>query len=421
VPSLPYAVTLVAVTDEQRAMLQLLLEGGQGYEDIGSLLGIGPDEVRTRARAALQEIGGADPDAQVALSDYLLGQADPIGRADAIRYLQSDPEANALAERLVQNLRLLAPKAQLPDVPEARGGRKATAPPPPPAAPPAGAPAAPTPPPPPPPAGTGEPQKPGIASRAAGFFSGLGGLKGKRRTQLLVGLGGGVALIIVIIIVATTGGGGGGQVVTVAGGDTRTVSDSCKPVNATAAQQAGVPTMKLLPSGAAADADCPPSGQLTLGSVPQNNKTSSQVPTFAIQANAVHVPVPPSGEGYLLWLWKSDTQSVPLGPANVDGNGNLTATLPVPAQELLLFPAFQTLKVTKLTSAQGQQIQQSISSQGKKPTLLVPFVGTTVLEGSISELGLAQLLQQAQAQAQAQQGATGQSGQAPQGAKGTKG
>jgi hypothetical protein len=95
----------VAVTDEQRAMLQLLLEGGQGYDDIGSLLGIAPDEVRSRARSALTDIGGADPDAQVGLSDYLLGQADPIGRADAVRYLQGDPEGNALAQRLVQNCR----------------------------------------------------------------------------------------------------------------------------------------------------------------------------------------------------------------------------------------------------------------------------------------------------------------------------
>src|SRR5690348_8185301 len=106
-------------------MLQLLLEGGQGYDDIGSLLGIAPDEVRRRARAALQDMGGADPDAQVGLSDYLLGQADPIGRADAIRHLQSDPETNALAERLAQQLRVLAPKAQLPDIPAPRGGQRA--------------------------------------------------------------------------------------------------------------------------------------------------------------------------------------------------------------------------------------------------------------------------------------------------------
>src|SRR4249919_4272680 len=121
----PTLCRLVAVTDEQRAMLQLLLEGGQSYEDIGSLLGIAPDEVRIRARSALTEIAGADPDAQVGLSDYLLGQADPIGRADAVRHLQSDPEANALAQRLVQNLRLLAPRATLPEIPEPRGGRRA--------------------------------------------------------------------------------------------------------------------------------------------------------------------------------------------------------------------------------------------------------------------------------------------------------
>jgi hypothetical protein len=120
----------VALTDEQRAMLQLLLEGGQGYPEIGSLLGISPEEVRSRARAALGEIGGADPDAQVPISDYLLGQADPIGRADAVRHLQSDPEANALAERLVAQLRLLAPRAELPEIPAARGGRRAAAPPP---------------------------------------------------------------------------------------------------------------------------------------------------------------------------------------------------------------------------------------------------------------------------------------------------
>src|SRR5919198_5167597 len=120
-------------------MLQLLLEGGQGYEDIGSLLGIETDEVRSRARSALQEIGGADPDGHVGLTDYLLGQADPIGRADAVRHLQADPEANALGQRLVQNLRLLAPKAQLPEIPEPRGGRRPAAPsaPPAPAAPPA--------------------------------------------------------------------------------------------------------------------------------------------------------------------------------------------------------------------------------------------------------------------------------------------
>jgi hypothetical protein len=374
------------VTDEQRAMLQLLLEGGQGYDDIGSLLGIPPDEVRSRARSALTEIGGADPDAQVPLSDYVLGQADPIGRADAVRHLQSDPEANALAQRLVQNLRLLAPRAELPEIPEPRGGRRAVPAPPPAAAPP---PPAGTPPPPP-----EVPKGPGFASRAAGFFSGLGSVSGKRRTQLIVGVAAALALVIVIVVVATSGGSSG--------------SSDCKPVDTAAAQQAGVPQMKFAAVGSFADADCAPSGLLTLGSAPQTSQTKNQAQSFILQANAVHLPPTENNERYVLWLYKSDTQSVPLGQESVDSSGNLTGGVPVPAQELVLIPAFQTIRLAKVTSAQSQQIQQSLQGQGKKPTLLVPFVGEPVLEGNVADLGIQQLLQQAQSQA----GASGGQGQA---------
>jgi hypothetical protein len=377
----------VAVTDEQRAMLQLLLEGGQGYEDIGSLLGIAPDEVRSRARSALTEIGGADPDAQIGLSDYLLGQADPIGRADAVRQLQSDPETNALAQRLVQNLRLLAPRADLPEIPEPRGGRRAAPPP---------APAAPPPPsaaqaPPPPPA---SPKGPGFASRAAGFFSGFGSLSGKRRTQAIVGGAAALALVIVVIVLATSGGGGGGN--------------DCAPVNTSSAQQAGIPTMKLTADGPAADADCPPSGQVTLGASQQSaQSTKNQTPTFILQANAVHLPPTGSGERYLLWLYKSGTQALPLGQETVDSSGNLTGGVPLVAQQVLLLPAFDSIRFSKVNTQQATQIQQSISAQGKKATGVTQFVGTPALQGNISELGLNQLLQQAQQQAQSGGGTQG--------------
>jgi hypothetical protein len=379
----------VALTDEQRTMLQLLLEGGQSYEDIGSLLGISTDDVRSRARGALQEIGGADPDAQVGLSDYLLGQADPIGRADAVRHLQSDPETNALAQRLVQNLRLLAPKAELPEIPEPRGGRKAAAPPPTAAQAPPTTPPAPTAP---------ASQRPGLAHRVAGAFSGLGGLSGKRRTQVVVGVAAALALVIVVIVVATSGGNGGETTLEVANG-TRTVSSDCKPVDTAAAQQAGVPTIKLLATGAAADADCPPSGQITLGATQQATNNKNQTPTFALQANAVHLPPSADGERYLLWLYKTDTQSLPLGQETVDDSGNLTGGVPLIAQQVLLLPAFDTIRISKVTSTEAQQIQQALQQAAKDPSGTVQFVGQPVLEGSVSELGLDQLLQQAQQQA----------------------
>jgi hypothetical protein len=213
-----------------------------------------------------------------------------------------------------------------------------------------------------------------------------------------------LALVIVVIVVATAGGNGGG-------------SSDCQQVDNSAAQQAGVPTIKLTATGAAANADCPPSGQLTLGRLPSSGKTTTQTATYGLQANTVHMPATGSGEGYLFWLYKSDSQSVPLGPAQADSSGNLKTTLSIPVQELILFPAFQTIRLAKVTPAQAQQVQQSIQAQGKKPTLLIPFVGQTVLQGNVSELGLTQLLQQAQGQA----GATGQGSAAGQGSAGKKG
>ena len=394
----------MALTDEQRTLLQLLLEGGQSYDDIGSLLGSDADQVRSRARAALQEIGGSDPDAQVGLTDYLLGKADPIGRADAVRHLQSDPDANALAQRLVQNLRLLAPSAELPEIPEPRGGRRATAPPP--------APAAPAQPPPTSPSAAGPPtpeapKGPGFASRVAGFFSGLGSLSGKRRTQFVVGSAAALALLIVVLVLVTSGGSGEGSTIETANG-AKSVSGDCKPVDTAAAQQAGVPTIKLLATGAAADADCPPTGQITLGATQQASNSKNQTPTFALQANAVHLPPSANGERYLMWLYKSDAQSLPLGQETVDSSGNLTGGVPLIAQQVLLLPAFDSIRISRVSSTEAQQLQQSLQQQGSKATGVIQFVGQAMLEGNISELGLDQLLQQAQAQAGASGSGQGQ-------------
>jgi hypothetical protein len=386
----------VPVTDEQRAMLQLLLEGGQGYDDIGSLLGIAPDEVRSRARSALTEIGGADPDAQVGLSDYLLGQADPIGRADAVRHLQSDPEANALAQRLAQNLRLLAPQGELPEIPEPRGGRRGTPPPPPPAA------APPT------PATTQAPASPqsapaakgpGIASRAAGFFSGLGS-SGKRRTQLIVGGAAALVIVIAVLVLATSGGGSSS-------------SSDCKPLDVSAAQQAGVPTTKLDAVGDFADQDCAPTGQVTLVPVsPQNQQTKKPaISGFALQTNAAHLDKSENGDEYVLWLYKSDQQARPIGQETVSDNGNLTGAAPLPTQELVFLQALQKIRLSKVSAAGKTQIQQALSAQqgNKKATGVISFVGTPVLEGSGTALlqQLQQQLQQAQSQAGTSTGSKG--------------
>jgi hypothetical protein len=107
----------VALSADQQAMLQLLLERGQSYTDLASLLGVDEAEVRSRARATVAELAGADPDRHVGLTDYLLGQADPIGRADAVRHLKADPADLELATEIAQKIRLIAPAAELPRLP----------------------------------------------------------------------------------------------------------------------------------------------------------------------------------------------------------------------------------------------------------------------------------------------------------------
>jgi hypothetical protein len=217
-----------------------------------------------------------------------------------------------------------------------------------------------------------------------------------------------LVIAIVVIVIATGGGGGGGK--------------DCSAVNPSSAQQAGIPTMKLTADGPTAKADCPPSGQVTLGAAQQNTNTNSktQTPTFVLQANAVHLPATASGERYLLWLYKSGTQALPLGQESVDSSGNLTGGVPLVAQQVLLLPAFDSIRFSKVTTDQATQISQSISAQGKKATGVTNFVGTPVLQGNISELGLNQLLQQAQSQAQG--GGTSGGTQSGSGtAKGSKG
>ncbi len=171
-------------------MLQLLLERGQSYDDIAGLLGLSVDDVRGRARAALTEMGGEDPDRDVGLTDYLLGQADPIGRADAARHLQSDPAARELADKLLTQLRLLAPGAELPTLPEAKTPKRARA----------DAPATTT------AAGAG------AAGQEVAGGDDRSSLSTPQR-RLIAGLiGGGLLVVVIVLIVAGvfSGGGGGG-------------------------------------------------------------------------------------------------------------------------------------------------------------------------------------------------------------------
>jgi hypothetical protein len=324
---------LMALSEDQRAMLQLLLERGQSYEDIGSLLGIEVDEVRTRARAALTEMGGADPDKEVGLTDYLLGQADPIGRADAARHLQSDDDARALAEKLIIQLRLLAPGAELPDPSGGRGRVK--------------------------PASSGETARPGAREERPGFAASLS----QRQRVLLGGLLGGGLLLVLIILLATG---------TFSGDSGTSSSSSQTSAKSKPSDKQGPPRAVLQPTGSSKG-----KGVAALGQ-------TKNVPV--IQLNAVNLDPAPSGQHYTLWLYRSKRVALRLGATTVSKRGRILAQFPVPAQAIPYIGngTFEFIDLSLTSDAQYRSEVKTATSSRTLP----PYTGSSVLRGRIVGAGV---------------------------------
>ncbi len=341
---------LVPITEDQRAMLQLLLEGGQSYADIGSLLGIDAGEVRSRARTSLTEIGGADPDAKVGLTDYLLGQADPIGRADAARQLQHDPESAALAAKLSSQLRLLAPNARLPELP--------------------GAPAAPAPGAAPSFGGTAEPGGASAAAARSGAAArkgldtlgrGVRGLGSKNRRLPVVLAAGGLAVLIAVLLI--TGVVGGGD------------DDSSTTDTSTTASNGDLTIVELQPVD-----DSGASGQAVFVQAKDQP---------AVQLNLAGLQPSSNGDAYVVWFYNPPSGgnpevAIPFAFQVADKDGNLTGAAPIPSSLLSALPAIQGIRVSRVSREDEKTLSSFTTKKSKSPP---PYVGETVLEGAIPRTG----------------------------------
>jgi hypothetical protein len=284
----------MALTDDQRAMLQLILERGQNYDDLAGVLGVGVDEVRSRARAALAGLGGADPDAEVGLTDYLLGQADPIGRADAVRHLQADPESAKLASVLVQRLREVAPEATLPPLPAPRARRK----------------------------------RPAAPRREGGGLS-------RRQQQVIVALAASAVLVIaaVLAVAGVFGGSGDSEGET---GSTSTVADTTNT---------GEEVLARIPLRGERG-----SGQVVIGTA------SADQPFVDLSASGIEAS-PPQGQGYVLWFLLNSKLGYPFTVVRVSPDGTVDDRYPIPnaiAVEVATRSRFIDLAVSPLRTLQRE-------------------------------------------------------------------
>jgi hypothetical protein len=334
---------MAALSADQRAMLQLLLERDQNYEDIASLLDVDVDEVRSRARAALAELGGENPDREVALTDYLLGQADPIGRADAVRHLQNDAETLSLASDLEAKLRMVAPQAELPQLPKqrsARAGRlrrrRAAA------------------------TGPAEPEA-AAAEPGAGAADRLRGALSHSQQRVIVALGGLAVLLIAGVLAVAGAFSGGGE------------ESSSATTNTTTAASSSSGNDEVL-------ADVTLKGQ---GGSDAKGKAVFGVASgdqAYLDASVENVSPAPQGQTYVLWLLLSPKQGYPLSPLQIGQNGRFSDRFPIPqfAVQIASRARFVDISLT-----QNSDLQQQLPKAVKQGNPLLNYSGESIARGEI--------------------------------------
>lgn len=338
----------MALQGDQRALLQLLVERGQSYEDISGLLGSSAEDVRAQARAALTEIGGSDPDAEVGLTDYLLGQADPIGRADAVRHLQGDPEAHALAVRIEEGLREIAPAANLPKLPEPRGKARRAA-----------VPTGPS-------AAADDRSSSSPSARPPGEDPGRGGAS--RQTKIIGAIAGaGVVLVVAILAIAGVFGGDDDEPAGTASAATETTTEDG---TTTTAETANVTEVKLEPVG-----DSGVAGSAGFG-------IANQSQLYVDLSVDGLDPKAPKDSTYFFWLMIGEEGGYPLNqPLVPDQNGRFSGRVAVPTA------------VAQTVAGQAQMVKVSLSpvddlaaaaqEAARQQVPIVSFTGEELAEGKI--------------------------------------
>ena len=322
----------MALKQDERALLQLVCERGQSYGDLAELLGIGEDEVRAKARSALTELGGADPDAEVGLTDYLLGQADPIGRADAVRYLQQDPEARELASTIETKILAIAPGATLPSIPEPKTRRRkaATAP-----------------------AGPGEPavapSGPGVSVRGDGDGP-------NRRTALLGGLAAaGVILIFVILAIAGVF-------------STDDSGSEASPEATAAEQQREITPVELTAVGGSGVA-----GTANFGLA--NDQLYLDLTVNGLDPKLGRDSV------YVIWLMLNDNGGYPVSIVIPDEQGSVNQRYAVPTPVAVAIGS--NAQSVRISESPRKGLQQDINDAVDAGAPIVPYSGDTLAEGKI--------------------------------------
>ncbi len=334
--------SLESIAPDQRAVLQMVLGRGRGYDQIAQMLSIDRQGVRTRALAALDALGpgtGVPAERRSEITDYLLGQLDASAALRVWDSLANTPSERAWARVVASELTPLAahPLPEIPVSAERRepepvaaeaqpervaepiaAGREAELAGPPPTEPeshrgPEPAPAE--------PAAAEDSVPPGAAGDAGGGQP--GSPPPRRRVSRLGGavLLGAVGVIVAVVVVILVVSGSGSK-------------------NHSASKAAASPAAQSTPSSSAATSTAAtPVAQINLLS-PTGSKSTAGIAEVLRQGSTTAVAIVGQGlaantkhDAYAVWLYNSPGDAKRLGFVNpgVGKNGRLETTGPLPS------------------------------------------------------------------------------------------
>jgi hypothetical protein len=330
---------------DQRAVLQMVLGRGRGYDQIAKMLQIDPGDVRQRAVAALDALGPSTrvpPERRVVITDYLLGQLPDGASEETRRQLANSPSERAWARVVASELQPLTER-ELPAIPAAAEGREAPAP---------GAPAA-------------EPEAPVSAPAAAPGSEpprarnrgprAVAGPSSRRGGAILLGLGAAVVIAVVVVVVVTSGG------------SSPKSHPATSPTTASTAPAAASTTGC---NPATSTTACPiaqinlhsPTNRSTIGIAEVLKKGSAT----AIAIVAQDVPPNTKHNAYVVWLANSSTDAKRLGFVNpgVGKNGRLQTAGPLPSNASHYSQLLVTLETHANPTKPGTIVLQGQFSEG---------------------------------------------------------
>ncbi len=271
--------TFDQLSDEQRAIVELVLKQGKSYDELSDMLGLPETRVRELARDALVDLApitarGVEEDWRGQLTDYVLGQqAGP--EATATRgHLRRSEAARAWTSSLLDALEQLYPNGDVPAIPDGERGRR-------------GAAAAP---------------KPGGAETGSrGLASGGAAAAGRRRLLAAAGV---LVLILVVVLLWPIGVLTGG--------------DDDEPSEASAGSQ------NQPQQGQGGDGAPIPTGTQGQAIIARQEGTNQ------ILVNASGLEPSTQNTAYQVYLANSEEDRRSLGATVTDQQGNLQAGAPLP-------------------------------------------------------------------------------------------